>query len=232
MFQYEMFRQSIIGWAALGSFLWLSFHFIGIDENTLQWIAAIVLGLASSPIFGYIISQLNRAYYIVRKNRPNDVDLEIQALYTSFHDAISNISDPVLKTLGKLPPKDLHRVVWVSYANKQLRDRSESYWERYYTNTCIVLGFAIGVSLAVPIVIGGIIDGSTAKQSIMSLYIWPISKLIVIVALSWALLIARRAYLEICQRIENSWISSFTAEVRRDPGKFASHLFNFDPLAP
>ena len=220
MFRYEIFRQSVIGWFLIASFLWFTFPYIDIDLTSWgnqQWIVLFVAGLISSPVFGYMINQMNRAYYLITGTRPNDTKINITHLHGEFSRIVSDLSNPdyTLTVLKGLPPKDLHRFVWVSHANKELRERSESYWERYYSNVCISIATVLGTIIAL----------CSLLICVPLFSIDTFLKTIVIIVLLFSLGRTNKEYLRICMSIENTWIESFLAKLSKQPNDFSNGIF-------
>ena len=222
MIRYEAFRHTIVGWFFVASFLLFTFPHINLRLwGDLQWAFLFVAGLISSPVFGYLVNQINRAYYIWRKCRPNDTKIEVEKLKAGFSSVVSELPkpDPALKVLSNLPPKDLHRFVWVSYANKELRDRSESYWERYYSNVHIAMAVIAGTALAL-------------SQLFISVPLWSFDtcwRFIVVLLCLVALYVTAKDYLRICMSIENTWIDSFLVQLRNQPTQFSNDMFRSKP---
>ena len=175
-------------------------------------------GLFSSPVFGYLLSQAIRAFYIATNTRPNDRKIDVDGLHSSFRDAISNQNEwecESLRSLTSLDPKQLHRVVWVVYSNSDVRSRSESYWERYYANQSIVAAFVLGFFLSFNFMpVAAVFSLNT---------IWRIAILLLTIALLW---IANKRYIEIASAIENAWIDAFIAKLKREPGSLSGKLFS------
>ena len=218
MFRYEIFRQSVIGWFLIASFIWLSFPYLNLAAwNDRQWAVSIVVTLLSSSVFGYLISQLNRAYYLLSGTRPNDRKIAIKYLHKEFARITANLSpsNNTLIAFRLLRPKDLHRFVWVAFANQKIRNRSESYWERYYTNICISIAVSVGSTLALSSLI--------VRLPLCFAGTW--IRLGISIVLIVALWIINREYVRISANIENTWIHAFLAELEKRPHFFSEEIF-------
>ena len=217
MSRYEIFRQSVAGWSFIVSFIVLALPRIDLsDLSDWKWAVVFAAGLLSSPVFGYIINQVIRAWYVITKSRPNDRHLNIKKLHSRFTEIINPETHGAhLSSLRDLPPKDLHRVIWVTFANNDLRDRSESYWERYYTNLGIVASICVGTISAIVIFL-------------LNQYFWELLNLIklaIFLLIVIALIIDSRKYLQICTLIENIWNNAFIHRLKEEPEYFKNGLF-------
>jgi hypothetical protein len=210
------------------TFLWLTSPLWSLDSiNNAQFLGAVFAGFATSPAIGYIVAQLNRSYYFVRKNRPQDRDPAIPAFYASFHSLLADKTDchNVLVSLQDLSAKDLQRFVTVAYANEQIRERSESYWERYHTNVGIVIAICIGAGAAAISSANHLYDIVTSGGLKAAPIIWTVLKLAVLVFIGGIMLRTRAGYAKIAIGIENAWIRALGPRLADNPQKFADSLF-------
>lgn len=216
MFQYEIFRLSMIGGFFIGSFLFLASPYLDFHKfHSVNGIIILIAGLITSPVVGYLFGQLVTAYYLFTKSRPNDTKIDIEYLHSEFNEIVSsNISYKTLVPLCSLTPKELHRFVWVAYANRDLRNRSESYWERYYSNVGISIAIVLGTLTAIPFCVN------------ITELIWNNSiKCFTAIALLVILWVVNRYYLRVCATIENVWIKSFLSELDSNPEYFSKEIF-------
>jgi len=140
---YEFFRLSVPGlffvifFGATGS-PWIAEA--GASTSTLA--ATLVGAVLTSPSLGYAITQLMRFLYALTGRRPNATYIETCEL----RDNLSSMALPSATTqaLRHMRPKNLHRLIWVSHADQELRKRSESYWERFYANEAMLLASGMG----------------------------------------------------------------------------------------
>lgn len=218
MFRYEIFRQSVAGWFLICSFLLIGYPYLKFQEYTTLNLGILFIGsLLLSPVFGYLTSQGIRAFFIFTNTRPNDTMINIRQLHKKFLELTNNLEEgnSPLKVLQKLSPKELHRFVWVAYANKDLRVRSESYWERYYTNLNIVAVSIAGLLAALVFVV-------PIEDVLKSLNI---AKYAVILTLAVVFWYNNRKYLSICANLENTWINTFLEKLQIDQKYFLDELF-------
>lgn len=221
MFKYEIFRQTVVGWFLIFSFLLMSFPYLKLQEYTLiNWGILFIGSLLLSSVFGYFVNQLVQGFLTLFKIRPNDVMINIEEPYKRLSELASKLEkeNSPLKALCKLSSRDLYRFIWVTYANKDLRDRNESYWERYYTNLNIIIVTIIGLFLAIIIVV--------PKQDILSCS--NIVRYVLIFSIINVLWYNNLKYLSICTNIENTWINAFSEKLGVDQEYFVEKLFERD----
>ncbi len=217
MFQYEMFRQTVVGWLLIFSFLLIGYPYINLQQYTLIYWSFLFIGsLLLSPVFGYLLNQLILVIYTLFKIRPNDVEINIDKPQKALLDIRSKIENSPLKAWFELPTRDLYRFIWVTFANKELRKRSESYWERYYTNINLIIVSLIGSILAIISVV--------PYQDIFNIV--NLGKYFLILILIVILKYNNLKYLKICTQIENTWINAFSEKIKTDPEYFIEKLFS------
>lgn len=216
MYNYETFRLSVIGWSAWLTWIWLSFPLLNISGDGAAWLG-FAGAILSGPIIGYLISQLERSRYGMQDRRANDHNESIKDLHTFVRTMAAK--EDGFHVLAALKPKDLHRFVWVAYANSDLRARSESYWERYYTNRCVVLAFVLACfAVAVHIAVSGsVLDG--LEWVALAL------RTLVVVGIAGALLRVNRKYVQIGLDIEATWNYALIEVAKEAPHAFLSRLF-------
>ena len=113
---------------------------------------SIAFAVAASPIVGYVAGQLVRSIYEAAKRRPNETKIRVTQLYDGIKEiaATTPINTHERARLSALldtfkeGKKDLHRFLWFTCANQTLRERSETYWDRYYTNEIMILAASAG----------------------------------------------------------------------------------------
>lgn len=158
---------------------------------------------------------MNRGYYVAFRRRPNDKMRFILDLSVAMTEAASNA--PSLVAVAGLQPKELQRLLWVTIAPAELRARSESYWERYYTNICCSVSIIAGGSLATIVLLG---DNSSPFRSGNTADIWFLGARLLVAALVAATLLwVSRGYRPISTALEESWTSALVSLSRRDRRK-------------
>lgn len=216
--EYEVFRQSVAGWFLIATFLLFAYPHLDLNQySPTEWAVTGIGSLLLSPVLGYSSGQVVRAWHVVTRRRPNDRLVEIALLHTAIHQLLQSQPPPPhgLAPLADLAPKDLHRLVWVAYANRELRGRSESYWERYYSNLGILLTSTCGTVLALVFVLPP-----------RAWYSYPVvAKGLLLLAFWLVLVVNNRHYLSISTGIENSWIKLFIRALQKNPDRYLSELF-------
>ena len=232
-FNYEGFRNTLPGWFLVAVVAFIALPYLDLTAlTTSQTVALIVVGLISSQVTGYVITQVVRAWQDWRHTRPNNTQIlvasfaeecraishgkgsqELLALVYSLALHGDKASDSVNAIDGA---KDLHRYLWVTLANKDLRDRSESYWERHSTNVNLMVAMAIGVPI-------GLTSAFESRVLSFTLTDWGWfaalegTKLLGLSFVWLALRKANKEYLRIARGIENAWIRVLLAKIRTDP---------------
>lgn len=232
-FNYEGFRNTLPGWFLIAVVSFIALPYVDLAAlTTSQAVAVVVVGLISSQVTGYVITQVVRAWQDWRHIRPNNTQIlvatlaeecraislrkgsqELMALVYSLALHGDKASDSVNAMDGS---KDLHRYLWVTLANKDLRDRSESYWERHSTNVNLMVVMAIGVPIGLTLAIASGVRGFNLTD-------WGWFAAVEgtkLLALSFVWLALRKAnteYLRIARGIENAWIRVLLTKIRSDP---------------
>ncbi len=218
MFRYEIFRLSVPGWFLISCFIMISYPYLEFENySTEKWIVLFVASLLLSPVFGYLTNQIIYAFMAITNTRPNDVKLNVRKLHEQFIKITTELDyrENAIIELYQLSPKELHRFIWVAYANKELRDRSESTWERYYTNLNIIFVSIFGSVLA-------IVMNVPRKEALVSGNIIKYTVIIVFTLILWY---NNKKYLKICVNIENAWIDSFLRKLKIDCDFLFRELF-------
>jgi hypothetical protein len=209
MFKYETFRQSVAGWFLLSSYLLFAYPYIQFDKYTsLNWLFLFLGSLLISPVIGYIVGQAVMLFFIITKLRPNERKIRVGSLHSRLStlcDLPSTEPNP-LTVLLRLPPKDLHTYLWMSCGNTELRERSESYWERYYTNINIIVVSVLGAVIAC-------ICNVPKCDLVTAAIMWKVLVLVLLTIVLWA---NCRRYRTISLNLENAWIDLFLERCAQD----------------
>jgi len=140
---YEVFRLSVPGlffvlFLAATGLPWIE----AMDFPPSSMLATLIGALVTSPSLGYVVTQLASFLYALTGRRPNRTHIDIDTLKSEL--CKSPLSNPIRQALSCMNAKDVHRLVWVSHADRELRKRSESYWERFYANEGVLLASGLG----------------------------------------------------------------------------------------
>jgi hypothetical protein len=216
--EYEIFRHSVAGWFLIVTFLLFAYPHLDLKSYPpAAWIVTGIISLLLSPVLGYSAGQVVRAWHVITRRRPNDHLVDIKFLHAGIHQLLQPEQLPShgLGPLAELSPKDLHRFVWIAYANKELRSRSESYWERYYANLGIIFTSTCG-AISASILVLPLADWYSYQAA---------AKWLLLLVFFGLLAVNNRHYLSIAIGIENSWIKLFVKDIQKNHECYLSELF-------